>query len=320
MSFFKRVYPQFNGFNRSILVNSKVGHRSLHNFPVRTQAIPRLLSPRSIRTSPPKRLYSSAVDADGNPNSSKRPLGRFFNTILIACISGIAGIAFALPPGAIEKYERMVNPPTEAETLKLFTASDDESAKVDEYIKNHPIAQALRANPHYIESRPHMAIPESQRQRNFTAGTLAGPGKIVVPPYIFSENSGQDMTSISYLGQDVCGYQGVVHGGLLATMLDEGLARCCFPALPNKIGMTANLNINYRKPAPAGSYYVLRAKTTKVEGRKAWVEGRIESLVEDGQEPQVFVEASALFIEPKNAQSLRRVFPIKGDNIGKDQK
>ena len=65
--------------------------------------------------------------------------------------------------------------------------------------------------------------------------------------------------------------------------------------------MTASLNINYRKPAPAGAFVVLRAKTVKVEGRKAWVEGHIETLVGKGEEPQVLVEASALFIEPRHA-------------------
>jgi 3'-phosphoadenosine 5'-phosphosulfate synthase len=46
---------------------------------------------------------------------------------------------------------------------------------------------------------------------------------------------------------------------------------------------------------------VLRAWTTKVEGRKAWVEGRLETLVGEGEKAVVLVEASALFIEPRQA-------------------
>ena len=109
------------------------------------------------------------------------------------------------------------------------------------------------------------------------------------------------MVSISYLGKDLCGHPGIIHGGFLATMLDEGMARCCFAALPNKVGMTANLNINYRAPAPAGAFVVLRAKTTKVEGRKAWVEGHIETLVGEGETPVILADATALFIEPRQA-------------------
>lgn len=119
------------------------------------------------------------------------------------------------------------------------------------------------------------------------------------------------MVQIFYLGPALCGHPGIVHGGLLATLLDEGLARCCFPALPNRVGMTASLKLNYRKPVKAGAYYVLRARTTKVEGRKAWVEGWIERLPDDfvvrGEEEewglgrQKNVEAEGLIIEPRQA-------------------
>lgn len=191
--------------------------------------------------------------------------------------------------------------PTDEDTLSTFIPPDAHSQEVDDYIRNHPLAVFLRENPAFTESRPHMKIPEYMRERNLTAGTLAGPNRIVVPPHAFCEEGGKSMISIFYLGSDVCGHPGIVHGGLLATLLDEGLARCCFPALPNKVGVTANLNIDYRRPAMADAYHVLKAETVKVEGRKAWVEGRIETLPKDGQEPVVLVEAKALFIEPRQA-------------------
>ena len=200
--------------------------------------------------------------------------------------------------------------PSDEETLALFTPPDAHSQEVEDYIRNHPIAAALRENPAFTEARPHLKIPEYMRHRNLTAGTLAGPSKVVIPPYIFSEEGGKSMVSLFYLGSDVSGHPGIVHGGLLATLLDEGLARCCFPALPNKVGVTANLNVDYRRPAMTDTYAVLRAETVKVEGRKAWVEGRIETLPEDGQEPQVLVEAKALFIEPKQAAVCFFLLPL----------
>lgn len=134
------------------------------------------------------------------------------------------------------------------------------------------------------------------------AGTLTGTDRIAVPPYAWVEEGGKSLVMICYLGKSLSGYPGMVHGGLLAALLDEGLARCCFPALPNKIGVTANLNLDYRAPALTEGYFVLRANTTKVEGRKAFVEGRIESLTTDETtEPTVHVEAKALFVEPRNA-------------------
>jgi len=192
-------------------------------------------------------------------------------------------------------------PPSDVETLSMYTPNDDISAEIENFINNHHLVRELRANPDLSESRPHMKIPEPLRPHTLTGGILSGPGKIVVPPFSWSEKGGKSLVSVVYLGEDLCGHPGIVHGGLLATLLDEGLARCCFPALPSKIAMTASLNINYRKPAPSGAFVVLRAKTVKVEGRKAWVEGHIETLVGEGEEPQVLVEASALFVEPRHA-------------------
>lgn len=183
----------------------------------------------------------------------------------------------------------------------MFVPLDEETREVEEFIQSHPVTLELRSKPEFSESRPHLKMPISMRSHSLTAGTLMGPGKVVVPPLAFNEEGGKSMVSVSYLGKDLCGHPGIIHGGFLATMLDEGLARCCFGALPNKVGMTANLNVNYRAPAPAGTYVVLRARTTKVEGRKAWVEGRIETLVAKGETPVVLADATALFIEPKQA-------------------
>jgi len=192
--------------------------------------------------------------------------------------------------------------PTDEETLSLYNAPDDFSREVDDHIKNCALAKELRASPGFTESRPHLRIPEVIRAHNLTGGTLAGPGMIVVPPYIWNEEGGKSLVSIFYLGGDVTGHPGIVHGGLLATMLDEGMARCCFPALPNKVGVTANLQINFKKPTVAGQFLVLKAKTVKLDGRKAWVEGWIEPLEGEGdQEPEKLVEASGLFVEPRHA-------------------
>ncbi len=100
----------------------------------------------------------------------------------------------------------------------------------------------------------------------------------------------------------MCGHAGMVHGGLLATLMDEGMARCCFAALPNKICVTARLTVNYRAPTPAGGFVVLKAEVLKVEGRKVWVQGRIETLG-DGIEPgKLLADAEGLFVEPKYAK------------------
>lgn len=181
-------------------------------------------------------------------------------------------------------------------------------------IEENKYVKQLRNNPNLRESRPHLKIHEADRIHNLTAGTLAGPGKITVAPYVWGDATGTELYVICHVGRDMCGHDGIVHGGLLSTLLDEGLARCCFPALPNKIGVTANLTINYRKPTRADQFLLLKAKTTKVDGRKAWVEGHIESLpLSDAETPVTLVEATALFIEPKYAALMKRI--VRTDHL-----
>lgn len=211
---------------------------------------------------------------------------------------------------SVEAASQLAVPVTDAQSLELYEPTSDFEREVEKTINSHPLVEELRNNPDFDESRPHMKIPTAFRPHNLTGGVLLGPGRVAVPPYSWSEKEGKSLVSISYLGEDLCGHPGIVHGGFLATMLDEGLARCCFPALPHKVGMTANLNINYRSPAKAGSYVVLRATTTKVEGRKAWVEGRIETFVDEGETPTLIADATALFISPKQAAMMKSVYPV----------
>lgn len=192
---------------------------------------------------------------------------------------------------------------SDEESLVRFKGAeaDDEARRVEETITTHPLVAELRRRPELTEARPHMKMPGQYRSRSLTGGALLGPGKMPVPAFTWTEEGGKSLVSVVYVGDDVCGHPGIIHGGLLATMLDEGLAWCCFGALPHKIGVTAYLNINYRKPAPAGSYLVLRAETTRVEGRKAWVKGHIELLAAPGGKATVLTEAEALYVSPKYA-------------------
>lgn len=192
---------------------------------------------------------------------------------------------------------------SDSDSLTAFTPAeaDAEAREAEATINNHPLVKSLRQDPTLTESRPHMKMPAAYRSRSLTGGALIGPKRMAIPPYQWLAPEGKGITAISYIGDDLCGHPGIVHGGLLATMLDEGLARCCFDALPHKIAVTANLNVNYRKPTPAGSFLVLRAETTKVEGRKAWVKGHIELLAAPGEKPTIVAEATALYISPKYA-------------------
>ena len=235
------------------------------------------------------------------PDHSGRTALKVTAWILVLGVYGagaaVIGFNFTSSPlaGVLMAKHGMIS---DEDSLSQFVPDDETTIAINEYINGHQLAHKLRSNPQMIESRPHLKIPAVFRRHNLTAGTLLGPGRIVVPPIVWTDG-GQSLVSISYLGSDLCGHPGIIHGGVLATMLDEGLARCCWDALPRQTAVTAKLEVNYRKPTRAGSYVVLKARTIKVEGRKAWVEGHVELLSDDDSEPQVLAQASGLFVSPR---------------------
>ncbi|KAF8002410.1 hypothetical protein HF325_003375 [Metschnikowia pulcherrima] len=81
-----------------------------------------------------------------------------------------------------------------------------------------------------------------------------------------------------HLGSNLSGHPDIVHGGLLATLLDELSCRLAFQNAKSKKGFTANLNINYYKPCKTGSYIMVKCSVAKKSGRKCWVRGEVFQL------------------------------------------
>ncbi|KAJ3571631.1 hypothetical protein NPX13_g5310 [Xylaria arbuscula] len=95
----------------------------------------------------------------------------------------------------------------------------------------------------------------------------------------------------------VQGFPGNVQGGIIATLLD-GIAglipgfnrqRGVWPSVPF---VTAYLNTTYLQPVPAPGTVMLAARTTKVEGRKVFVEASMKD-----NRGEVLARAEVLFIE-----------------------
>ncbi|KAJ5709977.1 hypothetical protein N7493_009569 [Penicillium malachiteum] len=193
--------------------------------------------------------------------------------------------------------------------FQLLWASEESSNEFEQFIESHYLTSFLRRDPSYIEKRPHLSIPESMRAQNILTGPLWGPKRITVAPYVF-EDTGKSMIMIIHLGNELSSHSGVIHGGLLATLLDETLVRCSSAAFEKKVAVTANLNIDFRSPAMVNSYFVLTAEVSKLQGRKAWLNGRIETLPNQDEDPVLIAEAKSLFIEPRNADNLETPYRL----------
>jgi len=113
------------------------------------------------------------------------------------------------------------------------------------------------------------------------------------------------------------GYPGVVHGGIVASMLDEILGRAAMETDSDRFMMTAKLEIRYRQPIPIGVPLRLVGRLVSRRGRAANATGQI--FLPDGT---VGAEAEALLVDlpglPSQGQSLEdlgwKVYPDEPDS------
>jgi uncharacterized protein (TIGR00369 family) len=76
------------------------------------------------------------------------------------------------------------------------------------------------------------------------------------------------------------GYPGVVHGGVLAAMLDEVVARVAMIGDPHHFMMSVKLQVLYRHPVPVETPLRVVGRILRLRGRLGKAEGRI--LLPDG--------------------------------------
>jgi uncharacterized protein (TIGR00369 family) len=71
------------------------------------------------------------------------------------------------------------------------------------------------------------------------------------------------------------GYPGVVHGGIVAAMLDEVSGRSMIRGEPPRFMVTAKMEVRYRKPVPTGKRLLLEGRAKEDNGKIAVVTGAI---------------------------------------------
>ncbi|KAF9309875.1 hypothetical protein BG003_009196 [Podila horticola] len=149
------------------------------------------------------------------------------------------------------------------------------------------------------EGDPYFFLTDHTKKHNLTAGALRGENMLSVRPLKFERKDKKAIVLFLHLGRSLCGHDKIIHGGLLATLLDEATGMVALPNLPFHIGFTANLNVNYRRPVTADQFVMVTAEFEKGEGRKGYTNASIRDLGGN-----TLVECTALFVSPKNPVSM----------------
>ncbi|MGA8041614.1 MAG: PaaI family thioesterase, partial [Terracidiphilus sp.] len=106
------------------------------------------------------------------------------------------------------------------------------------------------------------------------------------------------IVSHATISDDFCGHPGYLHGGIIATLLDEAMSKAV--RATGVSSMTRHLEIDYLLPVPSAKPIRLEGRVVRTEGRKRWADARIRD-----QEGKTLAHGKGLFVEvrPREAKS-----------------
>ena len=233
------------------------------------------------------------------PKAPNLPRSKWLFTISAFTATSLAAYTLGsiYPPSSLTiLFPRIAPGPPDPDSPEAVAYTE----QLEQSLQTLAFLQKLRTQPdadQWYETRAYKNFPEERRVNNLTAGTLRGPGKLALTALVRSRKDESEGVVIVHVGRGLCGHDGIVHGGLLATLLDETLGRTVsrflsllyvglismtkFQAianLPDRVGVTAQLTLNYRAPTRADQFIVIKTFLTEVKGRKVTVSGRVEDL------------------------------------------
>ncbi|WP_456598966.1 PaaI family thioesterase [Blastococcus sp. SYSU DS0616] len=134
-----------------------------------------------------------------------------------------------------------------------------------------------------------------------------GPGSPVAPPMVVEDlpDEGRCVGRVT-IGKKLEGPPGLVHGGVVATLLDHVLARSARSA--GHGGLTATLTVTYRRPVHLGVPLVVTGQVVSVDGRRATATAR---LVAEDDPATTLAEGEALLVALR-AERASEVFAKTG--------
>jgi acyl-coenzyme A thioesterase PaaI-like protein len=128
-----------------------------------------------------------------------------------------------------------------------------------------------------------------------------GPGSPVAPPMVVEDDPAGRCVGRVVVGKPHEGPPGLVHGGVVATLLDHVLARSARAA--GHGGLTATLTVRYRRPVGLGVPLIVSGELTSVDGRRSTATAR---MVAEDDPDTVLAEGEALLValRPERASDL----------------
>jgi hypothetical protein len=188
-----------------------------------------LLRPVLITSRIPPRFVIRPLSRSIHTPSSSSPRNfKFITTVsLAAALSVTTYFTGAIsPPAKISLFFPRPAPPPPSDPTS--PASQAYTTSLENTLQALPLLASLRVQQdadEWYETRPYKNLPEERRVNNLTGGALNGPGKLALHPLVRARRDESEAVAFIHVGRGLCGHDGIIHGGLLATLLDDSLAR-----------------------------------------------------------------------------------------------
>lgn len=91
----------------------------------------------------------------------------------------------------------------------------------------------------------------------------------------FYDNGSNEVTSEYTVSEEYQGYPGLVHGGVVAAMLDEVVCRVAMIGDHHHFMMSVKMEIKYRHPVPTGEKLQLVGRIVRLRGRLGKATGEV---------------------------------------------
>ncbi|RKP30053.1 hypothetical protein METBISCDRAFT_17186 [Metschnikowia bicuspidata] len=227
---------------------------------------------------------------------------RFFNWKSTSVFFA-AGAALAYSEFIFERY---------AEYTEV-RADPKETVKLDFQLRSHPLYQKLvhpvtgkdwvklssweNLDRNILDGAEQNLLVKTQKEYQapqLTNHTLAVPGAIAVKPVIFHNKVTDETITFVHMGYRLCGHPFIIHGGMIATLLNEtfkrnaSLSGTTLSSLKTDY-MVENISISYRAPSLANQFFVVKTKQVAALEPKLY---KLTSAIES-EKGKVLVQAEA---------------------------
>ena len=151
---------------------------------------------------------------------------------------------------------------------------------------NHAVYGALMRQPGYLlDYRVYRRAHHSKTSSRITTSDEDDLTHHPIPLVV----------AVAQLGNKLDGHEGIVHGGILALLVDDVLG-FAYEAIPIPMAMTANLNLNFRRPLLPHTKFLVQAFLDEQVGRKLLFTVRVTSV----DNSILYCEGTSLYVIPKD--------------------